>query len=149
MTLLYPSIFLSLFFLAEADRVPAPPFFDAEGTPLSVEIGVYDSGVMQDVKHVWGPDPRYVTVGVGGGGTSVGGGGGGPLALQEFASRPLPKLGIVGMPDASDRASVGANSQAAQKGNAALVPAKLPSQILGEARPSILDRPGITRLDPP
>ena len=131
--------------LAQAAEPDVPPFFAVEGTALTPEIGVMNSGIMQDVKHVWRPDPRYVMI-------SVGGGGAGSLGLEEFSSQPLPRLGIVGIRDEEgDPAPAGAagrhgGRQGGQGGQGAALPKKLPSQILRECAPTVLDRKGMTRL---
>jgi hypothetical protein len=90
------------------------PFFSPTGTAFTPEIGVVNTGVLNDVTAVVSADQKYVTLTMGASNANL-------LALREFSFQ--------------------ANN--APGANAA--PARLGAAAPKEA--TILDRPGITRVD--
>ncbi len=96
----------------------APPFYSAVGTALTPEVGVVNTGILQDAKGIVSADHKYVTITMGG--TSAG-----LLALQEFS---FQQGGIAAADSNVDRL-------AAAQG------APMPVVV------TILDRTGITRVD--
>lgn len=96
-------------------QVP-PPFFSPVGTAFTPEIGVVNTGILQDAQGVVSADRKYVTITMGA--TSAG-----LLALHEFS---FQQGGI---------AQGASNAQAAAAGRA-----PPPIEV------TILDRTGITRV---
>jgi len=90
------------------------PFFSPTGTAFTPEIGVVNTGVLNDVTAVVSADQKYVTLTMGASNANL-------LALREFTFQA--------------NNAPGANAAPARLGAAAPIEA------------TILDRPGITRVD--
>ena len=68
-----------------------PPFFTGGATAFDPQIGIVNSGVVQDVRAVVSSDMKYVTL-------TIQPQNAGLLALQAFTFQNLPSLGVVGLP---------------------------------------------------
>lgn len=88
-----------------------PPFFSGGAVSFEPEIGIVQSGVVQDVQAVVSPDRKYVTLNMQVQNTNL-------LALREFTfqtSGAGAPLGIVGIPAAG--ASGGGGQSSARSGS--------------------------------
>ena len=113
-------------------------FFNRAGTAYDPEISVVSSGAILDAQAVVSQDRRYVTLNVRAANTS-------PLALQEFSfasGRGRQPLGFVGGAGAAARGG-GSERRDSETGTAVR---RSPREIRLAAE-SILDRPGMTRID--
>jgi hypothetical protein len=68
-----------------------PPFFFGGATAFEPQIGIVNSGVVQDVQAIVSHDMKYVTL-------NMQPQNAGLLALQEFTFQKQPSLGVVGLP---------------------------------------------------
>jgi hypothetical protein len=87
--LIFGGLFLSCALSAHAQRVP--PFFSGGAAAFEPQIGIVNSGVVQDAQAVVSHDLKYVTLNMQVQNSNL-------LALQEFTFQRLPPLGIVGLP---------------------------------------------------
>jgi hypothetical protein len=74
-----------------------PPFISSQTTIFDNETGTVDTGIINDVQHVVGPDPRYVTYG-GGAGAASAIYPDGMSALAAYDFQRIPLIGFVGSP---------------------------------------------------
>ena len=80
-----------------------PPFFSGGATSFEPEIGIVQSGVVQDVQAVVSPDRKYVTLNMQVQNTNL-------LALRDFtfqSSGSAGRLGVVGIPSTAVAATGG------------------------------------------
>jgi len=67
------------------------PFFSAGAAAFEPQIGIVNSGIVEDVQAVVSHDLKYVTLNMQVQNSNL-------LALQEFTFQKLPSLGVVGLP---------------------------------------------------
>lgn len=68
-----------------------PPFFSGGASAFEPQIGIVNTGVVQDVQAVVSHDMKYVTLNMQVQNSNL-------LALREFTFQKLPPLGVVGLP---------------------------------------------------
>ncbi len=73
------------------------PFISEQTTIFDTETGTVDTGIINDVQHIVGPDPRYVTYG-GGAGSASAIYPDGMAALAAYDYQKIPLIGYVGSP---------------------------------------------------
>jgi hypothetical protein len=128
----------------------APPFFNPAGVAaFTPEVDVVMSGVIQDVQAVVSSDRKYVTLNMRPSNSNL-------IALRDFTFQNGAGLGFVGSsgPNGGGNAgNVGNGNAGAAAGNvnniaagqkAQAVQAPAPAPV--PAKPSVLDRPGMTRM---
>jgi hypothetical protein len=149
----------SLLAAAVAPARGAVPFFAPSGNAFDPEIGIVESGVLLDATAVVSADRKYVTMTLRPQNSQL-------IALREFAFQNPQNLGFVGAPqqnmqqnvqqnvqgNANNGAAGGATGRAGGRNNvaanrAAAQPVQRPVVAAPPARPSVLDRPGMTRVD--
>jgi len=96
----------------------APPFYSPVGTAFTPEIGVVNTGVLQDAQGIVSADEKYVTI-------TMGSANAGLLALHEFSFQGGGNAAPGGAPGSAAR----------------------PRQASAPIEVTILDRRGITRVD--
>lgn len=114
-----------------------PPFFSGGAASFEPEIGIVQSGVVQDVQAVVSPDRKYVTLNMRVQNTNL-------LALRDFTfqtSGTGAPLGVVGIPAAA--ASTGGGRSSARSS-----PSAAPSAVATAraANAYLLIRQGILRV---
>jgi hypothetical protein len=122
---------------ASAGAQVVPPFFSGGTASFEPEIGIVQSGVVQDVQAVVSPDRKYVTLNMQVQNTNL-------LALRDFTfqtSGTGAPLGVVGIPVAA--ASTGGGQSSARSS-----PSVAPSAIATAraANAYVLMREGIFRI---
>ena len=149
--LFLPAVIVISLLAPVAKAQVAPPFFNPAGVAaFSPEVDVVMSGVIQDVQAVVSADRKYVTLNMRPSNSNL-------IALRDFTFQNGAGLGFVGSSGpngggnagnnvANGNAGAGAgnvnNIAAGQKAQAAPAPAPAPVP----AKPSVLDRPGMTRM---
>jgi hypothetical protein len=123
------------------------PFFFPGASAFTPEISIVNTGVMQDVQATVSADQKYVTLNMRASSAKL-------LALDEFKfQQQQPALGFVGDPAARPAGKNIVGNANVAKGNddPASAVRSSPSDILASAREkaSVLQRPGMTRLDRP
>jgi hypothetical protein len=68
-----------------------PPFFAGGATAFEPQIGIVNTGIVQDLRAVVSHDMKYVTLNMQVQNSNL-------LALREFTFQKLPPLGVVGLP---------------------------------------------------
>jgi hypothetical protein len=126
---------------ARSASAQAPPFFGRGATIFDPEIGVVQSGVLNDVQATVSGDRKYVTMTMRATNAQL-------LALREFTFQvgngaPQGFVGGAGGGAAAAGAGTGANAGGVAAG-ATAVAARGAARSAG--RPSVLDRPGMTLL---
>jgi hypothetical protein len=136
-TKLTTTIPAALFLLSLAAAQPAAaqvPFFGGGATIFDPEIGVVQSGVVNDVQATVSADRKYVTMTMRATSAQL-------LSLSEFAfqqgNAPAGAGGFVGGAGAAGNGAGGNGAAAGGRGNAAAGAA---------GRAGVLDRPGMTML---
>ena len=127
---LVPASVVALFLIAARPAQAQTPFFGAGATIFDPEIGVVQSGVLNDVQATVSADRKYVTMTMRATNAQL-------LALRSFTfqvGNGAPQ-GFVGGAGGGG----GGGAAGAAGANAAAAPA-------AAARPSVLDRPGMTLL---
>ena len=114
-------------------------FFNRAGTAYEPEISVVNSGAILDAQAVVSADRKYVTLNMRASNTNL-------LALQEFSfasGRGREPLGFVGGAGAAARAAAGGEPEGSKTATAVR---RSPRETRMAAE-SILERPGMTRID--
>jgi hypothetical protein len=123
--------------IAKPAAAQVPPFFGRGATIFDPEIGVVQSGVLNDVQATVSADRKYVTMTMRATNAQL-------LALREFTfqvGNGAPQ-GFVGGAGGAAAGAAGGVGAGANRANAQA--AKTAGQ--NAARPSVLDRPGMTLL---
>jgi len=129
---------------ASAGAQVVPPFFSAGVASFEPQIGIVQSGVVQDVRAVVSPDRKYVTLNMQVQNTNL-------LALHDFtfqtAGTAAP-LGVVGIPPvaAAQAARTNGNSQHSGAGGANDAVSASPTEIRRRADAYVLERQGVFRI---
>ena len=121
-----------------------PPFFSPGVASFEPQIGIVQSGVVQDVQAVVSPDRKYVTLNMQVQNTNL-------LALHDFTFQTAgtAPLGVVGIPPAAaapQAARTNGNSShtdAARTNNAV---SASPNEIRRRADAYVLERQGVFRI---
>jgi hypothetical protein len=89
---------ITLFFVAPlvlaaicANAQAVPPFFSGIATAFEPQIGIVNTGVVQDVQAIVSHDMKNVTLNMQVQNSNL-------LALREFTFQQMPAMGIVGLP---------------------------------------------------
>jgi len=125
---------------AQSASAQAPPFFGRGATIFDPEIGVVQSGVLNDVQATVSGDRKYVTMTMRATNAQL-------LALREFTfqvGNGAPQ-GFVGGAGGGAAAGAGAGANAGG-GAAGATAVAARGATRSVARPSVLDRPGMTLL---
>ena len=125
---------------ARSASAQAPPFFGRGATIFDPEIGVVQSGVLNDVQATVSGDRKYVTMTMRATNAQL-------LALREFTfqvGNGAPQ-GFVGGAGGGAAAGAGAGANAGG-GAAGATAVAARGATRSVARPSVLDRPGMTLL---
>jgi hypothetical protein len=141
--------FVALICLMGANPAAAqvPPFFGRGATIFDPEIGVVQSGILNDVQATVSADRKYVTMTMRPQNAQL-------LALREFTFQvgngaPRGFVGGAGAAaaagGANDDATPSASSKAAPASAAARPSRRSPAKVQ-HVSPSVLDRPGMTLL---
>jgi len=127
----------------------AQPFFNPAGVAaFTPEVDVVQSGVIQDVQAVVSADRKYVTLNMRPTQSTL-------IALRDFTFQNGAGLGFVGSSGPNGGGNAGnvngnAVGGAGNINNVAAGPrpqaAQAPAPAAVPARPSVLDRPGMTRM---
>ena len=120
-----------------------PPFFSPGVASFEPQIGIVQSGVVQDVQAVVSPDRKYVTLNMQVQNTNL-------LALRDFTFQTAgtAPLGVVGIPPAtagphSARPNGASHSSSSGAGSAVIAS---PTEIRRRADAFVLDRQGVFRV---
>jgi len=129
---------LSFACLTQAQVVP--PFFFPGQTAFEPEIGIVQSGVVQDVQAVVSADRKYVTLNMQVQNTQL-------LALRPFTFQNGPALGVVGLPP-SPAGQNGARNPSGPNPTAAVTDptSASPDAIKRRADSWVLERQGMFRI---
>jgi hypothetical protein len=112
-----------------------PPFFSAGAAAFEPQIGIVNSGVVQDAQAVVSHDLKYVTLNMQVQNSNL-------LALQEFTFQKLPSLGVVGLPQ-----TIVPDPKNARRNAPAAAPFMTsPSEIKRLADSWVLERQGMFRV---
>jgi hypothetical protein len=129
-----PAVIVLLNFVSARPAAAQVPFFGRGATIFDPEIGVVQSGIVNDVQATVSADRKYVTMTMRATNAQL-------LALREFAFQ----VGNGGAP-AGFVGGAGAAGNGAAGNGAAPAPAGGAGAGGGDGRASILDRPGMTLL---
>jgi hypothetical protein len=121
--------------LAAAASAQVVPFFTGVGTAFDPQIGIVNTGVVQDVQAVVSYDRKYVTLNMQPQNATL-------LALREFTFQQGAPLGVVGLPGPVAPAVQGARPQ--PKTWQPLETS--PSEIKRQANSWVLERQGMFRV---
>ena len=121
--------------VAAGQRVP--PFFSPGVTAFEPEIGIVNTGVVEDAQVVVSADRKYVTINMQAADTKL-------LALKEFTFQQGPQLGFVGMPAPLAPAPAAANRM--PKSDTWQPVSSSANQIRRQADSWVLDRQGMFRI---
>jgi hypothetical protein len=140
------ALFLVCLVSARPAAAQAPPFFGRGATIFDPEIGVVQSGVLNDVQATVSADRKYVTITTRATNAQL-------LALREFTFQvgngaPQGFVGGAGGGAAAAGAQANGNQSSGNSagGAAGATAGAARSAARGVARPSVLDRPGMTLL---
>ncbi len=129
-------------FAPHSASAQVPPFYAASGTSFTPEIGVVNSGVINDVQAVVSADEKYVTLTMRPANSAL-------LSLQNFTFQNGGSvLGFVG----SNGGNGGANGNQAVRGGGQNPRRGNTNDSYPDGRPtvhSVLDRTGMIRVDLP
>jgi hypothetical protein len=135
---------------AATSHAQAPPFFAAGATSFTPEISVVNSGIVSDVQATVSADQKYVTLNMRQQQSTL-------IAIQEFTFQNggMPNnLGNVGGATPTEAEIAAARPDPKRRGVPTTTPVPTPPDPSDEdsappAGASILDRPGMTRVDVP
>jgi len=134
-------LFLGFLAPRAAHAQSTPPFFAAGATAFTPEIGVVNSGVVNDVQAAVSADRKYVTLNMRASNSTL-------LALQEFSfQKGGPALGFVG----SGGNDIGVEGDAVIRAGGRMSKSATDDGV-SDGRPefhSLLDRTGMYRVDVP
>lgn len=137
--------------LASTARGQRVPFFSPGATSFEPEVGIVNTGVVQDVQAVVSADRKYVTLNMRAQNSSL-------LALREFTFQNGPALGTVGLGPAAaagnrNTGRGGSGSGASGGGNSSRTGASpvltSPAAIRAAANRGMLERRGMFRISDP
>ena len=133
---LFAAVVLSFAGLSQAQV----PFFFPGQTAFEPEIGIVQSGAVQDVQAVVSADRKYVTLNMQVQNSQL-------LALRSFTFQNGPALGVVGLPP-SPAAQNGSTNRNGQNANAAVTDpiSGSPDAIKRRADSWVLQRRGMFRI---
>jgi hypothetical protein len=117
----------------------APPFFAGGGNIFDPEIDIIETGAKLDAQAVVSADRKYVTLTMRPQVSTL-------IALREFTFQRGQALGPVGIPQAGQN-NVQNNAPNNARNNGNVAPNAGPAAA-GAVRPSVLERPGMTRIEP-
>jgi hypothetical protein len=120
---------------AAASAQVIAPFFSGVGTAFDPQIGIVNTGVVQDVQAIVSHDMKYVTLNMQPQNATL-------LALSEFTFQQGAPLGVVGLPGAVAPLVRGVRQQAKT-----WQPLQTsPSEIKRQADSWVLERQGMFRV---
>jgi hypothetical protein len=137
--------------LASAARGQRVPFFSPGATSFEPEIGIVNTGIVQDVQAVVSADRKYVTLNMRAQNSSL-------LALREFTFQNGPPMGTVGLGPAASvgnrntgrgGSGSGASGGGASGRTGASPVLTSPAAIRTAANRGILERHGMFRISEP